>query len=491
MREDIRGGGVAAGRLAEGASVRDVLDVGDPRAWVALDAGTRSWLRPDLLPTRAEIAGRPARLSALRRTGAPAEPRLALALCHRDGRVRETALEPAVGHPALWPLVVVRTTDWVPPVRERAREVLRAVLDDVDTAVTLAPLILLVGRRDRGAFGVDLLDEVLRRAPLERLASLLTHPDRAVRRFAYRLTVDEGHLSPAELARAAARDTDPVVQDLCAEAALAAVSEDGGYDDVLEPLLTARGPRVRSAGVTALRRAGRPDLAERFLADRSGLVRACARYVVRQSGGDPLIWYRRRCAVPGDPALPPGAVAGLAECGERADADSLWALLDLPPSSRLRSSRGAPTAPGVRARAVAGLRALDVTDVRPLRALLDDPEPRVVREATLALLPFARSLDADGLMERLAAGRPRHVRVAAFRLLDARGGLVRLRAAVALLDDPDVRLRHWAGQSVQGWHPTADVPSGSAEVGALLDRGRHLFSEYVLSRRKLEAGIGG
>ncbi|WP_217237136.1 hypothetical protein [Streptomyces sp. AC555_RSS877] len=477
MRDDIRGGGEAARRLAEGASLRDVLAPAEPTAWLALDAGTRAWLPPRLLPTRAEVEGRRGWLAALRRPDALAEPRLALALCHRDGRVREAALGPAARCPGLLPLVVVRTADWAAPVRERAQEVLRAALDP-DTALPLAPLILLVGRRGRGAFGVGLLDEVLRRAPREHLAPLFTHADRAVRRFAYRLAVDEGHLSPAELARAAARDTDPVVQDLCAEAALAAVPEDGLSDDVLEPLLTARGPRVRSAGVTALRRAGRPDRAEAFLADRSGLVRACARYVVRQAGRDPLVWYRRRCADAGDPALPPGAVAGLAECGERADAESLWPLLG-------------HLAPGVRARAVAGLRALDVTDVRRLRALLDDPEPGVVREATLALLPSARSLDDGWLTERLTAGRPRHVRVAAFRLLDACGGLVRLRAAVAVLDDPDARLRRWAGQSVQSWRVTADVPPGSAEVGELLDRGRHLFSEYVLKRRKWAAGIEG
>lgn len=477
MREDIRSGGLAAGRLAEGASLRDVLDAADPRAWLALDAGTRAWLAPPLLPTRAEVEGRRAWLSALGRPDALAEPRLALALCHREGRVREAALGPAARCPAVLPLVVVRTADWVAPVRDRAREVLRAALDS-DAARTLAPLILLVGRRDRGAFGVDLLDEVLRRAPRERLTPLLTHSDRAVRRFAYRLAVAEEHLSRTELARAAARDTDPVVQDLCAEAALAAVPENGVDEDVLEAMLGARGPRVRSAGVTALRRAGRPDRAEGFLADRSGMVRACARYVVRQSGDDPLIWYRRRCAEPGDPALPPGAVAGLAECGERADAESLWTLLDHP-------------APGVRARAIAGLRALDVTDVRRLRALLDDPEPGVVRETTLALLAAARPLDDEWLMGRLAAGRPRHARVAAFRLLNAQGGLVRLRAAVALLDDPDDRLRHWAGQAVQSWHATADVPRGSVEVGELLDRGRHLFSEYVLSKRKWEAGVGG
>ncbi|WP_327694383.1 hypothetical protein [Streptomyces sp. NBC_00459] len=474
MREDIRGGEAAARRLAEGAALSDVLDAGDPMDWLALDAGTRSWshwLPPELLPTLGEVESRLPRPSGL------PEARLALALCHRDGRVRAAALGQAVRCPGLWPLVVVRTADWVLPVRERAREVLRAVLD-LDAAVRLAPLILLGARRDRGVFAVDLLDEVLRRSPRERLVPLFT--DRAVRRYAYRLAVDERHFSPAELARAAAHDTDPVVQNLCAEAALAAVPDsdaagavDGG---VLDALLGARGPRVRSAGVTALRRAGQGERTEGFLGDRSALVRACARYVVRQSGGDPRAWYRHRCATPGDPALSPGAVAGLAECGERADAELLWPLLGHP-------------APGVRARAVAGLRTLDVTDVRRLRALLDDPEPGVVREVTLALLPFARSLDTDRLAERLGDGSPRHARVAAFRLLDAHGGTARLRAAVALLDDPDVRLRGRAAHSVRSWTPAPDAPRGSAEVGELLGRAQHLLGESALRTLMWEAGV--
>jgi hypothetical protein len=204
------------------------------------------------------------------------------------------------------------------------------------------------------------------------------------------------------------------------------------------------------------------------------VVRACARYVVRQAGADPLPWYRERCARPD--GLSPGAVIGLAECGERTDAESLWPLLGHPE-------------PGVRARAVAGLRLLDAVDVRRVRPLLDDPAPGVVREAVTALLPSAGSFDAGLLMERLTGREPRRVRVAAFRLLHAHSGLSRLRASVALVDDPDDRLRHWARQSVQRWHPTADVPPGTVEVGELLGRVRHLFSEYVLKRRLWEAGI--
>lgn len=174
--------------------------------------------------------------------------------------------------------------------------------------------------------------------------------------------------------------------------------------------------------------------------------------------------------------MTPGAVSGLAECGERGDAGVLWGLTS-------------HSVPAVRARAVAGLRALDVSDLARFTALLDDPDPGVVREATLALVPSARSVDAGWLMGRLAAGRSRPVRVSAFRLLDGHGGVVRLRAAVELIDDPDDKLRHWARQSVQLWRPTADVPLGSAEVGELYDRSRELFSEYVLTRRKREAGL--
>lgn len=54
-----------------------------------------------------------------------------------------------------------------------------------------------------------------------------------------------------------------------------------------------------------------------------------------------------------------------------------------------------------------------------------------------------------------------------------------------------MKLRTWAGQSVQHGHPSAEVRRGDAEVGELLDRSRHLFSDHVLRRRKREAGSDG
>ncbi|MGW2180294.1 hypothetical protein ACWCXX_19730 [Streptomyces sp. NPDC001732] len=473
MLENVENGRAAAARLAGGAPLRSTLDVADPNHWLALDAAVRevAWYRSQPLPEwehSAPLPADPARLD---------ESRLALALCHRDGRIRQEAVRRSARYPGLLPLVVIRCADWAGPVREHARQLLREALD-VDTALDLAPLILRVGRRDRGAFGVDVLGQTLRRASREQLATLFVAPDRIVRRLAYRLAVEGRLLRPAELARAAARNEDTVIQDLCATAALTAPGNEEAYEDVLLPLLSARNPRTRSAGVTGLRRAGQPERAEPFLGDRSALVRACARYVVRQHGGDPAAWYRKRCTEPDHLDLPPGAVIGLAECGNRTDAGLLRTLLAHPVA-------------GARARAVAGLRALDCVDAEQLRPLLDDPAAAVARETAVALLPWAKELPADWLLERTGSQQPRHVRVSAFRLLDAHGGLMALRAAVGLLEDPDVKLRTWAGQSVQRWHPSPDLRSCGAEVGELLDRSRHLFSDYVLRRRKREAGVDG
>jgi hypothetical protein len=469
MRDSIWSGAQAAVRLAEGAVLREAMsDVADPAVWIALDEAVRQSVRSPADGTW---------LPAWQRTEQGwtlTDGQLALGLCQRDGRIREWALGEVAGRPELLPLVVIRCADWAEPVRDRARTRWAEAVT-VETAAALAPLALRIGVRYRGDFALGLIDKVLRSADREALLPLLTHADRTVRRFAHRLAVEEGFLSPAELARSAARDEDTVVQGLCAEAALAAVAEGAADDDVLEPLLAARNPRARSAGVTALRRAGHGERAVGFLDDRAAVVRACARYVVRQSGGEPVEWYRRRCAEAGDTALSAGVVSGLAECGDRRDAEVLWAFTSYPD-------------PVVRARAVGGLRALDVLDVRRLRALLDDPAPGVVREATLALVPSARMLDEGWLLERLGAERARETRVSAFRLLNAYGGLVRLRAAVALLDDPDDKLRLWARQSVRRWRPTAEVPPGSVEAGELLDRAG-LFDASTLHRLKWEAGL--
>ncbi|MEU2879697.1 hypothetical protein ABZ651_26315, partial [Streptomyces sp. NPDC007070] len=235
MCGDCEDGEASAARLAAGVPLTAALDVADPHAWLALDTGAR-------LTGRRRTSRWPERTTttALSAGSAPLdESRLALALCHHDGRVRERAVRRAAEHPGVLPLLVIRAADWAQPVREQARALLRRLLD-VDTAVSLTPLILLVGRRARGDAAVGLLGELLHGATRERLGPLLVHADRATRRFAYRLATEQ-HLLPAdELARSAARDEDAVVQTLCGEAAVTALDDPGAGalgDEVLAALL--------------------------------------------------------------------------------------------------------------------------------------------------------------------------------------------------------------------------------------------------------------
>ncbi|MFF4407032.1 HEAT repeat domain-containing protein [Streptomyces sp. NPDC001404] len=395
--------------------------------WVALDLAVRGqWS----LPT----AGW-ARAGELAPNGAA----LAAALCHRDGHIRQAA----PGAAALLPLVAIRCADWVAPVRNQARELLRGALPQAAPEVLAAvtAVALRTAQRQHGGFAHDLLVAAAREPGAA--DALLACEDKAARRLGHRIAVEQERFSPTRLAEITATDGDVVVQDLCADAALAAAARAGEYGGILGPLLGARQSRVRASGVTALNRTGDTVRAAAFLTDRSGVVRACARWVQRQHGIDPVPQYRTACA---SADVSPGAVAGLGECGTRADAALLRPLLAHP-------------RPGVRARAVAALRALGADDAERLLPLLDDPSGAVVREVSTTLTPSADRLPEAWLRERLTADRPDRVRKAAFRLLSAHRSMARLRCFLDLLDDPHPTLRAAARTSLARWAP-ADAAAG-------------------------------
>ncbi|WP_063831933.1 hypothetical protein [Streptomyces bikiniensis] len=403
-------------RIPEGAGAE---------AWAGFDEGVRAELRwgSSLPPVHTWFPGAPGRR--------PAAAETAVALCGPDGRTREVALSYVRGVPGLLPLVVVRCADWAGPVRERARSVLRSELPGLPHGTfgdLLAAALLLSGRR-HGDAARQLLTGLLWEGPGSRVTALLGSGDRRVRRLAHRIGLERGLLSPGRLAEIAATDPDVVVQDLCANAALATIGDggDGDHGVVLAPLLRSRQGRARAAGVTGLRRAGRAAEAEPFLHDRSASVRACARWVLRQAGTEPLPLYRAACAAGG--GVPDDAPLGLAECGDRSvDVPALWVLTG-------------HERPRVRASAVAGLRRLDAVRVEPLVPLLDDGSARVVREVVAALLPWARRLPADALLRRATAAPAPHVRKGALRLLAETGGAAFREAVRVLADDPDPKLR--------------------------------------------------
>jgi hypothetical protein len=464
-RWDEAAGREAVEHLLDGVAPDRALSFTDPACWTSLDQAVRRfWVYGW------DGAQTSARLGARQET----------ALCHRDGYVRERALAAGPESSAFWYLVVLRCADWAEPVRLRARRLLTEhVREQPERALrALTPLVLRVGRRDEGAWARDLFEEALRAIPVLALYGVRGTGDAtwdtATRRLAARVVLDAGLLDARGLARHAAEALDPVLFRLWSDAALAAMAAGGPDDDAVDTLLGARAPLVRSAGVTALRRAGRAHEATRYLTDRSGLVRACARWAVSQDGGDPHGRYLRLCA--DATTVSPYAVAGLAECGEPADAGLLGPLM------------GHPVA-GVRAQAVAGLRRLEAVPVEEVLRLVDDPSASVVREAARALLPYAGRLPADRLTERLSPRWPAPTRRAAFRLLRARGGLLQLRSAVSLLHDPEPALRREAESAVQLRAWVLDVPPGDAEVDRLLGLCTHLFSDFVMNGLRTRVGL--
>ncbi|WP_433548500.1 hypothetical protein ACQPZG_28140 [Streptomyces sp. CA-294286] len=364
-------------------SVAAVLTLRDPRAWVAFDLDTRAALRWAWRPWD-EAAGPASPASSPRELadtgqalpGDLPQQALATALCHPDGRVREAAVLRAAGAPGLLPLVAVRCTDWVAPVRTRALALLRTALPSlsVDAFCDVAAVVARTATRRHGEPARDLVEQRLRDAGGGFLTGCLDAPDRRVQRTAAQVAVERGVFAPLQLALFAATGCDVVVQDRFARAAAVALPAGAATGEVLDLLLGSRQPRVRATGVTALHRLGLPDRAAPFLTDRAPVVRACARWVLRRHGVDPAPRYRQLCAEPDRfDRTTAAAAAGLGECGERKrDGALLRPLLAHP-------------LPQVRAHAVAGLRALDLTFANDLLPLLDDPSRAVVRAATRAL----------------------------------------------------------------------------------------------------------
>ncbi|MFE2147889.1 hypothetical protein ACFXA3_40245, partial [Streptomyces sp. NPDC059456] len=333
-RQDAHRGRAAANATLDGDLARAgrLLLQSGPQAWIAYDKEIRhlrvrshGTLRSDLIQAR---------------------------LCDADGRVRASALAAWRVPPPL--LVLIRCADWTPAVRERARRVLgRLVAKDPEpTLAALVPLALRLGRREHGAWAVQQLEAALSgrysllaawwrpgrpsttwsRSSLTAeqsariLDGLCTAADLPTRRFATRLTLATRQPDVRELARRAAAEHDPLTHRMWTDAALAAMAAGGPDDEAVDTLLGAGAPMVRAAGVTALRRAGRAAQAVDHLADRSGPVRACARWLLRQDGGDPHASYRALLADP--ERVGPHAVTGFAECAHRADAPLLTTLLD-------------------------------------------------------------------------------------------------------------------------------------------------------------------
>jgi hypothetical protein len=219
---------------------------------------------------------------------------------------------------------------------------------------------------------------------------LLEDPDYRVRRRALAQALELRRCDSAHLLALAVCDPDVLVAQRAAEHPLHVLVPPGTEtpatpqtEAAIRKLLASRVPGVRAASVTVLRRAQRPDLAAPFTADRSAQVREVACWVLRKHGQDPMTACRARLARPAE-EITPGAVAGLAECGDHTDVPLLRAQL-----THQRSK--------VRAAALYSLGTMKppaITTPELLVVMDHDPAPGVLRTA-VALLERDRCSGGD------------------------------------------------------------------------------------------------
>lgn len=114
-----------------------------PRLWLSLDRSIRrAWDRaPDW---SASLAGQ-----------LPDEPlALVLVACHPDGRVREAAVDRLAGrnHLLVPPVLALRSADWVPEVRDRARRACARLLETHRGTAAVAPVARALRYRRYGGW---------------------------------------------------------------------------------------------------------------------------------------------------------------------------------------------------------------------------------------------------------------------------------------------------------------------------------------------------
>ncbi|MBU2662747.1 HEAT repeat domain-containing protein [Actinoplanes bogorensis] len=322
---------------------------------------------------------------------------LALASMHRDGRVREQAVLAMAARPApgVMPFLVLRSGDWVGPVREPARVAVAALLAEQPEVYLPAavPIAAHTAGRMRGGWAMEQV-RAATAANFDRVAPLLmASPRPAPRRLAFGVGEQLDRWTSAELLHFALHEGDVVIRSRATEAA---VRHADTAD--LRRMAASRFSGVRIAALVKMAFSGLDADVAAAADDPAPLVRAYARTRI----ADPLSHYR--AAVTAHPT--PGLVAGLGEVGRYDDEALLTPLLSHPD-------------PRIRAAAVRALVAIDAVRVERFLPLLQDPAAGVIREAARALRPFERRVPADLLSRLFDDPRP-EVRRGARRILGSR-----------------------------------------------------------------------
>jgi hypothetical protein len=408
---------------------------------------------------------------------------LQLAMCHPSGHVREAAIRRSAtcADGSEIPFLLLRTNDWVLPVRELAQAALRARLGAHHLPDLVAALPVLDEMPRWGRLGdTALIDDIHvllgSAAAVPALRAALSSPDRFVRRGAFRRLIEReasqgdpqgpyresaGGLDPrAEVVAGALRDADPAIRTWVERWLIA--GSDRVFLAFSEALLRSR---LGANRLAAARRLPTLDLAvpwrELLFDDHAG-VRALAQQTALDAGGEPDVEYRARLATSRARRLGV-ALIGLSETGGGDDATVMRGYL----TDRL---------PAVRRGALGALVHVEVDDAVELcLASLDDGSPSVSHAAHALLAGRIASLGPAQLwtvFQRVTTVWGRSDALALLSLADYWTGMpYLLRAFCASEGVVKDRAAYYLGRRIERQHRmfTPPSPSTADEIRATLD----------------------
>ena len=345
---------------------------------------------------------------------------LTLTTFHPDGWVRAAALSELQGRfpEAALPFLVLRLTDWVPPVRSQAsRACEESILAGNERAWTRGLALLELLERTARARSPDLRARAHGLLATEQgrvsLREALGSTDTLVRAFAFRELL-AGPERGAGLVSAALQDADPRINRLGA-AELTPTRFTPDLVPALRVGLHARQSFVRRECLDRHAEVDGVDAGPEILdglRDRTGLVRGVAQYHATRLGvvQDLPAFY---VGLLGDPsvAVVEVAISSLAELGRR----DVWSRVEPFLWARVARLRRAALRAGVE------LEAGGMT--RWLWDALVEPQPRLGRVARdlLARQPLGPKDTARAVRIATAARRPEVARANALRLLECAG----------------------------------------------------------------------
>ena len=324
---------------------------------------------------------------------------------YRDGRVREAAVAVLAGTPGpvAAAALAVRAADWVAPVRSAAAAAVRerTAAEDV---VVIVPVLLAMEDRLRGRLAAKAILAGLAAGAAGTLAGLSAAGERGSRLWALSARAGRDLLTAGELEARAMGDRDPVVAAWCVT----------HLDDDLLPREVLRG----------------------MLADRSGMVRAVARWRWARAGQDPGPVYRELLAAP-RPRPVAAALDGLDDLGDDSLPEAAWPFLAHP-------------SPRVRYAAVHAVGRHSPPGDLPARlspALRD--ESGKVAGAALRYLRGYRL--APAVLEELDAAGTRRSRLTALAIRQRLSPWDRVGADLAAIGDPDPELARTGRADLLSW----------------------------------------